>query len=262
MRRSDCEDVDRQQLRLDGTVEIVLPSGNTDVLPLQRLTKLADGLEQIEDLWGDDVSEGEEGSDIDVDGDVEVWEMDGEGQWVGVEGEEDNGDWSTDEGEDEAGMDVDDEDGWSSSDPTIHHSQDHELPLAVPSDVAPASPVKKSSDPPASTRPKSPDVPQDATEMDDTETEAVEDGESPWKRFEVLPSAPADHAFYSSPPAPMSRGFMARLSREYRALQSSLPGNDIMAVDPSQKADCSFRLNSGQSIRGSNGPPSMSHHRP
>ena len=218
-----------------------------EVLPLQRLTKLADGLEQIEELWGDDVSEGEEGSDVDV----EVWEMDGEGQWVGVEDEEDNGDWSTDEGEEDAGMDVDDEDGWSSSDPTIHHGQDHELPLAVPSDVVPASSVKKPDSPSAATRPKSPDVPQDATEMDDAETDGAEDGQSPWKRFEVLPSAPVDHAFYSSPPAPMSRGFMARLSREYRALQSSLPGICLLTVNVSQHPDVGCRLNSGQSIRRS-----------
>ena len=189
-----------------------------EVLPLQRLTKLADGLEQIEELWGDDVSEGEEGSDIDL----EEWNS--EGQWVGVEDDGDNGDWSTDEGEDDASMDVDDEDGWSSSDPTIHHSQDHELPLAIPSDVVPASPVEKLDGPSSSTRLNSPDVPQDATEMDDTEADEAEGSQSPWKRFEVLPSAPADHAFYSSLPVPMSRGFMARLSREYRALQSSLPG--------------------------------------
>ncbi|KZT72795.1 hypothetical protein DAEQUDRAFT_722414 [Daedalea quercina L-15889] len=216
-------------LRLDGTVEVVLPSGFTEILPLYRLTKLADGLEQIEELWGDDVSEGEEGSDIDVDGDVEVWQMGGDGQWVGVEDEEDNGDWSTDEdGEDEAGMDVDDEESWSTSDPTVHHGQDHELPLAVPSDIAHASPPEKLDRVPPSTRPKSPDVPQDATEMDDAEAADTEDSDSHWKRFEILPSAPPDHAFHSTPPAQTSRGFMARLSREYRALQSSLPDSILV----------------------------------
>lgn len=221
-----------------------------EVLPLQRLTKLADGLEQIEDLWGDDVSEGEDGSDIDVEGDVEVWEMDGEGQWVGVGDEEDKGDWSTDEGEDDAGMDVDDEDGWSSSDPTIHHGPDHELPLAVPSEVATISPAKSVDNPSSSTGPKSPDVPQDATDMDDTEADETENGESRWKRFEVLPSAPADHAFYSSPSALMSRGFMARLSREYRALQSSLPGICLVSVTEPW-SNFRRRLNLGQSLRGS-----------
>ncbi|KAH9837167.1 uncharacterized protein C8Q71DRAFT_757052 [Rhodofomes roseus] len=207
-------------LHLDGAVEVVLPSGSTQVLPLQRLTKLADGLEQIEELWGDDISEGEEGSDIDVEEDVEVWEMDGEGQWVGMDDEEDTGDWSTDEGEEDNNMDVDDEEGWSSSDPTVHHGQDHEVPLAVSSDVASVSPLEKVDGTSRSTRPKTPDVPQDATETDDAETA---EPDSHWKRFEVLSSAPADHAFYTSPPAQTSRGFMARLSREYRALQSSLP---------------------------------------
>ncbi|KAI0734484.1 hypothetical protein C8Q72DRAFT_880146 [Fomitopsis betulina] len=202
-------------LRLDGTVEVVLPSGNTEILPLQRLTKLADGLEQIEDLWGDDVSEGEDVSDVDIEGDVEVWEMDGEGQWIGVEDEEDNGDWSTDEGDEDVAMDVE-EDRWS-TDPTIRHSQDHELPLVVPTSA------RNTDNPSSSTRPNPPDVPQDAMEMDVTEADETENGESHWKRFESLPSAPVDHAFYSSTPATMSRGFMARLSREYRALQSSLP---------------------------------------
>jgi len=213
-------------LHMDGTVEVVLPSGTTEILPLQRLTKLADGLEQIEELWGDDVSEGEEGSDIDVEEDVEVWEMDGEGQWVGME-DEDTGDWSTDEGEEDNTMDVDDEEGWSSSDPTVHH-QDHEPPLAVASETGPASPVEKLDGSSKSARPKSPDVPQDATETDNAEAADAEDRDEHWKRFEVLPSAPADHAFYSSPPAQTSRGFMARLSREYRALQSSLPDSILV----------------------------------
>lgn len=189
---------------------------------MQRLTKLADGLEQIEDLWGDDVSEGEDVSDVDIEGDVEVWEMDGEGQWIGVEDEEDNGDWSTDEGDEDVAMDVE-EDRWS-TDPTIRHSQDHELPLVVPTSA------RNTDNPSSSTRPNPPDVPQDATEMDVTEADETENGESHWKRFESLPSAPVDHAFYSSTPATMSRGFMARLSREYRALQSSLPGTCLIPV--------------------------------
>ena len=61
----------------------------------------------------------------------------------------------------------------------------------------------------------------DATDMVD---DSMEDGDRPWKRFEVLPSAPADHAFYSSVPAQPSRSFMTRLTKEYKALQSSLPG--------------------------------------
>ena len=45
-----------------------------------------------------------------------------------------------------------------------------------------------------------------------------------WKRFDILPSAPADHAFYDRPVPQPSRSFMARLHKEYRALSTGLPG--------------------------------------
>ena len=48
------------QLRLNGTVEVMLPDSTVAVLPLSRLTRLYDGLEQLEDMWGDDVSQSED----------------------------------------------------------------------------------------------------------------------------------------------------------------------------------------------------------
>jgi ubiquitin-conjugating enzyme E2 O len=48
-----------------------------------------------------------------------------------------------------------------------------------------------------------------------------------WKRFDVLSTAPADHAFYDRPVAQPSRSFMARLHKEYRALSTGLPGRGI-----------------------------------
>ena len=55
-----------------------------------------------------------------------------------------------------------------------------------------------------------------------------------WKRFDVLPSAPTDHAFYDKPVAQPSRTFMARLHKEYRALSTGLPGRLVLdcMVDP------------------------------
>jgi len=50
----------------------------------------------------------------------------------------------------------------------------------------------------------------------------------PWKRFEILASAPHDHAFYASAPAQPSKNFLARLSREYRVLSNSLPESIIV----------------------------------
>lgn len=210
------------ELRLDGTVDVMLPDGRTSVLPLQRLTKLYDGLEQIEDLWGDDASEGEgeEGEEG-----VEVWAMDEDGHWV--EGDvEDEEEWSTDE---EDAMSVDARE-WSPSSPTVLPVQDIEAKMVIDSEIdTPDENVTTGaqSSPPA-VRPVSPDVPKDAMEEDDADKTEAEDGKAHWKRFEILATAPVDHAFYSTPPAQTSRNFLARLTKEYRALQSSLPDSILV----------------------------------
>ncbi|OBZ79709.1 E2/E3 hybrid ubiquitin-protein ligase UBE2O [Grifola frondosa] len=211
-------------LRLDGTVEVVLPDSTTVVLPLQRLTRLIDGLDQIEDLLEDE--EADESMDEDEEQD-QVWEMDDEGRWVERDSA-DADDWeSTDE---EDSMDVDDEGDWSPSAPTVLPPHEIDTPMmSVSRSETPhgdephllqALPAE------SSLRPHLPDVPKDAIEVDDVVV-TVEDGEddnsSPWQRFEILPSAPADHAFFTSPPAQPSRSFIARLTREYKALSSSLP---------------------------------------
>jgi hypothetical protein len=55
-----------------------------------------------------------------------------------------------------------------------------------------------------------------------------------WKRFDILPCAPSDHAFYDKPIAQHSRTFMARLHKEYRALSTGLPGTliSVSMTDP------------------------------
>lgn len=72
-------------------------------------------------------------------------------------------------------------------------------------------------------------VPQDPSTPQPTSQphEPLQDSENDdfcWKRFDILPSAPADHAFFSKPIAQPSRAFMARLHKEYRALSTGLPG--------------------------------------
>ncbi|KAJ3573658.1 hypothetical protein NP233_g2277 [Leucocoprinus birnbaumii] len=59
-------------------------------------------------------------------------------------------------------------------------------------------------------------------------TSKAEDEELSWKRFDILPSAPVDHAFYSQPPAQPGKAFMVRLQREYRALANSLPDTIVV----------------------------------
>ncbi|EJF62287.1 hypothetical protein DICSQDRAFT_104652 [Dichomitus squalens LYAD-421 SS1] len=209
-------------LRLDGTVEIMLPNADVMVVPLNRLTRLYDSVEQLEDLWGDDegtVDEGEE---------VEVWEMDQDGHWVEGTAEDDDEWESAEEDEDivmEDAMDVDNVVGggdWSPSTDTVIPPL-HGTPISVGAIAAPDDSRPTSSN----GRPHSPDVPKDAIEVDG-EDESEEGSEKPWKRFEVLPSAPADHAFYNTSPAQPSRNFMARLTKEYKALQNSLPDSILV----------------------------------
>ena len=51
---------------------------------------------------------------------------------------------------------------------------------------------------------------------------------SPPRRFDILSSAPRDHAFYETSPGQHSKAFLGRLAREYRVLESSLPESIIV----------------------------------
>lgn len=196
----------------------MLPDNTSVNLPLERLTRLYDGLEQLEDMWDDDLSDSQDSvtSTAPYD-DEEVWALNERGEWE--TDVEDDGDWSTDE----EGMDVDPE-GWSSAEPTatnglppvdIKVNGDADLdedasPQPIPQDVAPSEPENDAVEPSASATSAS--------------LASEEDKETHWKRFDVLPSAPIDHAYYTTTPSQPSRNFLARLSKEYRVLSSSLPG--------------------------------------
>lgn len=193
------------------------------VLPLERLTRLHDGLDQLEDLWGD----ASEQDSMMSDEDAETWATNEQGEWVrgdAVDGD----DWSTDE---EEPMEVDD-DGWSSSDPTALQSSSE----AATSPPGVLTPDDLKTPQALSTRTQTPDMPNAALFNEGVPTNgssahsnlaalgSSEGAETHWKRFEILPSAPVDHAFYGSAPAQPSRTFLARLNKEYRVLESSLPG--------------------------------------
>ena len=63
---------------------------------------------------------------------------------------------------------------------------------------------------------------QDTAEI--AESSVENDLVNQWTRFEILPQAPVDHAFYTTEPATQpSKSFVSRLAKEYRVLQSSLP---------------------------------------
>ena len=200
------------QLRLNGTVDIMLPDSTATNLPLERLTRLYDGLEQLEDMWDE-----EDASDADssyaTQGEEEgFWAMNENGVWEEIQ-EENGDDWSTDE----EAMEID-ADGWSSSDPTALHLANGGSPVSVMKvDLQTPEP----DDPPSMMQEN---AARGAEALPSLDTVNEEDKEKYWKRFEVLPSAPIDHAFHATTPAQPSRSFLARLSKEYRVLSSSLPG--------------------------------------
>lgn len=231
------------QLRLDGSVEVTFPNGLTAIFPLQRLTRLYDTMEQLEDLWGDEMpGEGEEGSRPQEE---EFWAMDEDGNWHQGTGEDDE-DWEEEGDEGDEDMAVDD-DGWDLG-------PEAEPPAANtaasnnswwPGFLSPTQNNSKPDDngqrdPSSTTKSTSPDTMQDITEGSEAVDLAAVNGvpdvpqpshipdteaeDSPWKRFELLSEAPPDHAFYSSVPSQPSRQFLARLQKEYRALTNSLPG--------------------------------------
>ncbi|KAJ3550286.1 hypothetical protein NMY22_g567 [Coprinellus aureogranulatus] len=172
------------ELRLDGTIEVTHPDWTVKVYPVERLTRLYDGMEQLDDDMFDDG--GSEGYEDVYD---ETWAMDDDGHWQLAS--EDGGEWE----------DVYDD-------------------LAEPVDDGDVSM-------------------EDVWEVEGTHPEEGQpepDGDAPvslpdsdhWKRFEILSSAPADHAFYSSVPTRPSKQFIARLQKEYRILSTSLPESIIV----------------------------------
>jgi ubiquitin-conjugating enzyme E2 O len=220
---------------LDGTVEVVLADGTTAAYPLERLTKLYDGMDQLEDLWGD-----EDFTDDDSQLTDELMEILSEDPLQ--PGEEEGGEW---EDIDEDAMDEDDE-NWSQED----SSAPPPLPSAPTSGAITPQPPSKEQEAPdqplqeASTSSRQPDH---------------DKLEAPWKRFEMLPSAPPDHAYITTTPSQPSKNFMTRLTREYRVLSSSLPGKCVGAHLINSLIGIP-RVNHHSGIRGSSRSLTKCHH--
>jgi ubiquitin-conjugating enzyme E2 O len=181
------------QLNLDGTVQVTHPDFSIGVYPLDRLTQLYDGMEQLEnDIWG-------EGEDDNEEEDKSVWMMDESGVWLPHT--EDEGDW---EDVPEEEMNVQGDVGIEQD---LHNrSKDKEIDEEL-------NPLSQNSVPN-----KPDDILQNTI---DSEQEEPPDF---WTPFKILNFAPVDHGFYSSSPAQQSKSFLARLRKEYRVLDNSLPG--------------------------------------
>lgn len=191
------------------------PNQEISILPLQRLTRLYDSLEQIEDDgWDDDMSD-HDSHDGYSDG---LWLQDDKGIWRYEKGRQDDDEWEETDEEVDDSMNVDMP--WAEDETSpIMDDTVNLLPRNVTPDIADStSPLLVS---PSSTPP---DVGQ-VMEVEGDEKLSPEDASDfTWKRFDILPTAPVDHAFYTTSRGQPSRAFLSRLTKEYRALSTSLPG--------------------------------------
>ncbi|EJU00013.1 hypothetical protein DACRYDRAFT_23552 [Dacryopinax primogenitus] len=193
--------------RLDGDIEIMLPSGKTLVEPLNKLSLLIDDVEEIQmDEWLED-EEGEEGDEMDIDGAGSDWS---EGSWETVDHGEQEQDWAAEQ-EDEP--------------PLIHvtHPDDIEMngaeePVAPGGFATPSGETGKSTEP-TPTPPRS-----NAVSPPPPPTPAVLRVDSPnWERFVIQEQCPPDHHFANRESSVPGKAFLGRLQKEYKVLQSSLP---------------------------------------
>ncbi|KAJ2919249.1 hypothetical protein MD484_g1157, partial [Candolleomyces efflorescens] len=190
------------EIRLDGNIEVTHPDGNVKVYPVERLTRLYDGMEQLQD----EVWDGSDVSDEYDDNEDNVWVMEEDGQWR----PEDNhtGEWEdTDDEDADDAMDVD-VDPIQYNDSAMEDGTEDNRP-----DTKPAAAQQDSTTPA--------EVPRSTTLLPSEESEH-------WQRFEILPSAPVDHAYYSTTPGTPSKAFLGRMQREYRVLSSSLPESIVV----------------------------------
>ncbi|KAK1228645.1 hypothetical protein PQX77_008239 [Marasmius sp. AFHP31] len=203
-------------LLLDGTVKVIHPDGTSKVYPLQRLTKLYDGINQLED----DLYDGSDGESQGSYDEREEWAMSKDGVWRPISSD-DRDAWDDEEGQDH---DSEEEYNKSISDVLSHSTcPDHEMAPTEEAITPPLPDVNDShvissteAEPSLSNMQSRP--PQDSNQVRDPD----EDDPS-WKRFDILSSAPPDHAYYGTVASQPSKSFLARLNREYRILQSSLP---------------------------------------
>jgi len=219
-------------------VEVTLPNGVVAKYPLERLTRLYDTLEQLEDFWGEGSVQDDPENDHVHDHDTEVWAMDEDGNWQAQPNGDGNDEWEEADEEEDYMMEVEGDaqmdDIYAPYNEVNASGWDHIVPTmtAIPADQQETASVSQV--PSSTLRSSSPDVPRDAIEKEDVFVDGTvvsgvdEDRDSHWKRFEILPDAPHDHAFFNSTPSQPSRNFLTRLQKEYRALSSSLPGGSSL----------------------------------
>jgi ubiquitin-conjugating enzyme E2 O len=209
---------------LDGTVEVTHPDWTVETYDLRRLTRLYDGIEQLEDDQWDAGSEGYHSYDDDDDSEQQ-WAMDQDGVWRPAQPSEEWEDVSSTHDDHDDDMHVDEQEIME-VDHALWESEDTEpeVHLIRPEINQDEMGVEETG---SATEPSQLTIASTTLGFEENDfSDSVQ-----WSRFEILSSAPVDHAFYSSSPAQPSKAFLGRLNKEYRALKSSLPGRLLLLVD-------------------------------
>ncbi|KAJ3783382.1 hypothetical protein GGU10DRAFT_361067 [Lentinula aff. detonsa] len=183
-------------LRPDGLLDVLHADGTSGTYPMERLTRLYDGIEQLEDDLYEDEEESEDENLVHG-----IWDYDYH--------------WGPDELHNDSDG-IEDED---LTDPNDEHYPVHSTTETIASASSPQSepPVELDSlvDPKSGLEGE---IQNDESEQKD----------SNWENFKVLSSAPSDHAYFHTTAAQPSRQFMSRMNREYRILMNSLPENILV----------------------------------
>lgn len=185
-------------------IEVLHPEGTLATYPLERLIRLHDGMEQLEEFF-------EEGSEDDhhMHG---IWDFGHHLHWHDDEDEED-------ENQNEDMMDL-----------AAEETHDYRSPMLPSPSISPENTPSTSplqSDPPVPTESSQPLEP-DIEEASKSPQEIDDKKDDNWTNFKLLSSTPLDHAYYSTTPVQPSRQFMSRMNKEYRILMTSLPGRSCL----------------------------------
>ena len=218
--------ISSNQLNLDGTVEVTRFDWTIASYPLDRLTRLYDGIEQLEDEWDDGASE------VSDEGD-NPWVMETDGTWH-PEQADDGNEWEY--VHDDMDMDVDEdvEEGVQRND-TMERGGTLICPGQVSEFRTPETILipnieaeyKEGLDTGQRLRDESCsplDECEVSTMLESSDCQDDDHVETVWRKFDISATAPLDHAFFSSSPSQPSKMFLGRLRREYYILATSLPG--------------------------------------
>lgn len=219
------------QLYLDGTLGVLLVSGERKRVSLREVHLLGDPME-AEDMMGptdEEAAWAEEmgmgigmpmGMGMGMDFDIGVGS---DASWETMSGKEDQRDWSDEEdGRNDDVMEIDDEE-------QERRDVEEVDPLVAPSSPGWTDSPKADDQPlpkPEREVEAGPSSPRRASIPNGTATVrgSFAEDES-WQRFEMLEEAPEDHHFFGQLSNQAgSRAYHSRLAKEHRALASSLPG--------------------------------------